>query len=260
MHLQHLHLPSLTPYLRASAIQSHLVTAHLTYKTQTPALRARKAPPPPLLLTFQTLPTYTCGRREIGTLTPSQISHLKASGRAEFHEALRGGQTTFHGPGQLTAYLILDLLAHRLTPRTHIRLLEDSLIAACASYGIKGLTTENPGVWVTDDEKIASVGVHLRRNVASHGIGLNVETNLEWFDRIVACGLVGKRATSFEKLGVKVEGGVEEVGRVLAEKVARYLGKPDVNGGVDGVKAVDLGEVIEQEAVEATAKEDGWAG
>ena len=115
-------------------------------------------------------------------------------------------------------------------------------------------------MWVTDDEKIASVGVHLRRNVASHGIGLNVETNLEWFDRIVACGLVGKRATSFEKLGVKVEGGVEEVGRVLAEKVARYLGKPDVNGGVDGVKAVDLGEVIEQEAVEATAKEDGWAG
>lgn len=249
MHLQHLHLPGLTPYLRASAIQSHLVTAHLTHKTLSPTLRAHTSTPPPLLLTFQTPPTYTCGRREIGTLTPEQLSYLRASGRAEFHEALRGGQTTFHGPGQLTAYLILDLLAHKLTPRTHIRVLEDSVIDACAAYGIKGFTTENPGVWVTEEEKIASVGVHLRRNVASHGIGLNISTDLAWFDRIVACGLVGKRATSFERIGVKPDDEVDEVGRVLAGIVARHL------EDVEGTEAVDLQDVVGREMVEALGPE-----
>lgn len=254
MHLQHLHLPGLTSYLRASSIQSHAVTTHLTHKTLSPALRAKTSPPEPLLLTFQTPPTYTCGRREIGTLTPEQISYLRASGRAEFHEALRGGQTTFHGPGQLTAYLILDLLTHKLTPRIHIQLLEDSLIETCAAYGIKGFTTENPGVWVTEEDKIASVGVHLRRNVASHGVGLNIATDLAWFDRIVACGLVGKRATSFEKMGVKPEGGVEEVGRVLAGIVARHL------TGVEGTKAVRLQDVMGQQMVETTGPSEPESG
>lgn len=256
MHLQHLQLPGLTPYLRASAIQLNVVTAHLTHKKLSPALRATTSPPPPLLLTFQTLPTYTCGRREIGNLTAEQVSYLRASGRVEFFEALRGGQTTFHGPGQLTAYLIINLPVHQLTARTHIRLLEDSLLDTCAAYGIKGFTTENPGVWVTDEDKIASVGVHLRRKVTSHGVGLNITTDLAWFDRIVACGLVGKQATSFEKMGMKPEGGVEEVGRVFAGIVARHL------VDVEGINSVSMQEVVGQEVVEAmglSGSESGWS-
>lgn len=198
MRLRHLHLPGRTPYLKASAIQEHLVRSHLDHK----ASRSTAPAPSPVLLTFQTPPTYTCGRREVGALSREQKAHLRADGKAEFHEALRGGQTTFHGPGQVTAYLILSLQEHRLNARTHVRLLEDSAIGTCAGYWLDAHTTDNPGVWIgssPDERKIASVGVHLRRHIASHGVGLNVTVKLWWFDRIVACGLPDKKATSIEK-------------------------------------------------------------
>ncbi|KAL9135796.1 MAG: hypothetical protein Q9175_002993 [Cornicularia normoerica] len=200
MRLRHLHLPGLTPYLRASAIQEHLVRLHLDHKAS--QLTPPGPSPGPVLLTFQTPPTYTCGRREVGTLSREQKAHLRADGKAEFHEALRGGQTTFHGPGQLTAYLILSLQEHNLNARTYVRLLEDSVIGTCAGYWLETHTTENPGVWTgsnPDERKLASVGVHLRRYIASHGVGLNVTVKLWWFDRIVACGLPEKKATSIEK-------------------------------------------------------------
>ncbi|KAM0798320.1 hypothetical protein BDR22DRAFT_381370 [Usnea florida] len=202
MRLRHLHLPGLTPYLRASAIQENLVRLHLDHKASRPTATAPTPNPGPVLLTFQTPPTYTCGRREIGALSQEQIDHLRAGGKAEFHEALRGGQTTFHGPGQLTAYLILSLQEHNLTARNYIRLLEDSVIGTCARYWLQAHTTENAGVWIgssPDERKLASVGVHLRRQVASHGVGLNVTVDLWWFDRIVACGLPEKKATSIMK-------------------------------------------------------------
>lgn len=198
MKLRHLHLPGLTPYLRASAIQEHLVRLHLDHK----ASQSTAPAPGPVLLTFQTPPTYTCGRRENRALSSEQIAHLRAGGKAEFHEALRGGQTTFHGPGQVTAYLILSLQEHDLNARTHVRLLENSVIGTCEKYGLEAHTTENPGVWVglsPDERKLASVGLHLRRHIASHGIGLNVTVRLWWFDRIVACGLPEKKATSIKK-------------------------------------------------------------
>ncbi|KAK3079096.1 hypothetical protein LTS18_005749, partial [Coniosporium uncinatum] len=154
-------------------------------------------------------------------------AYLKADGRADFAEALRGGQTTFHGPGQLVAYPILDLKQHGLTPRCYVALLEKTLIATCADYGIKAMTTENTGVWVDDEHKIAAIGVHLRRNVSSHGVGLNVGTDLWWFNRIVACGLEGKSTTSFEDQGLKGKG-VEEVGDVFVKRLAEGL--ESVNG------------------------------
>ena len=196
--LRHLHLPGLTSYLNASTIQNRLVRAHLDHKGSP----STSPPPGPILLTFQTPPTYTYGRREIGNVSDSQIEHLRAGGRAEVYEALRGGQTTFHGPGQLIAYLIISLQDHGLNTRSHIRLLENSVIETCRLYSLTTHTTGNPGVWIgsqPDDRKIASVGVHLRRYIASHGISLNVSVDLSWFDRIVACGLVGKRATNIEK-------------------------------------------------------------
>jgi len=115
-------------------------------------------------------------------------------------------------------------------------MLEKSLIATCARYGIKARTTENTGVWTSEDDKIAAIGVHMRRNITSHGVGLNVHTNLWWFDRIVACGLEGKRATSFEKMGIEGKD-VESVGRVFVEEVARRL------EGVEGVERVGEDEV-----------------
>ena len=209
LHLNHIHLPKLTPYIHASTIQQHYVCQHLHHK----AYFTTRPTPNPVLLTFQTPPTYTCGRREIGTLSPAQIATLRYEGRAEFHEALRGGQTTFHGPGQLTAYLICSLQSHNLSPRKYVRLLETSVIDTCRRYGLWTYTTkDNPGVWIKTgtvdgsvENKIASVGVHLRRNVASHGIGLNVSTDLAWFRRITACGLPGNLVTSvMEQVGKQI--------------------------------------------------------
>lgn len=136
----------------------------------------------------------------------------------------------------MTAHLVLTLKQHNLRPRSYVRFLEDSVIQTVARYGIKGFVTENPGVWITEERKIASVGVHMRRGVSSHGIGLNVCTELGWFERIVACGLVGKRATSLRAEGV--EGvGVGEVAAVLAEVMAGGL------EGVEEVRGMDVGEV-----------------
>lgn len=107
------------------------------------------------------------------------------------------------------------------------------------TYGVKGITTENPGVWTTDGErKVCAVGVHLRRNVTSHGIGLNVtEEPLSWLGRIVGCGLEGKGPGSLVTEGAKKEGlGVEGV----AEEFVRVFGE---RLGVDGVVTMSEDEL-----------------
>ena len=231
--LRHIHLPGIVSYQRAARLQEHLVARFLASKPPTNA-----PAPAPHIITAQFVPVYTCGRREVGTVSAKQQEHLRANGRADFVEAMRGGQTTFHGPGQLVAYSIVDLRTHTLSPRCYVGMLEKSLIATCAYYGIKAMTTENTGVWTSEDDKIAAVGVHMRRNITSHGIGLNVHTDLWWFDRIVACGLEGKRTTNFKKLGAG-RPSVKSVGEVFAEEVAERL------VGVEGVERVGQKEIEE---------------
>lgn len=231
MLLRHLHLPRLTHYTTASEIQDKLVKNLLSYKANPKTV----SPPLPTIITAEFHPVYTCGRREVGTLTQQQKDYLTAPtelGRAEFHEALRGGQTTFHGPGQLVAYPIIDLKRHNLTARCYVHLLESCVIRTCAKYGVSTMRTSNPGVWVNVDEKICALGVHLRRNVSSHGVGLNVSTDVGWFGRIVACGLEGKGTTSLALQGVKGVS-VGEVGGQFVNEMAAEL------EGVDKVKMID---------------------
>jgi lipoyl(octanoyl) transferase len=218
MILRHLHLPGLVSYNHAAQLQQKLVSSLLAHKASPKTIPA----PDPTIITTQFHPVYACGRREVGTLSTSQISHLQQPtpwGAAEFVETLRGGQTTFHGPGQLVAYPILDLKRHALSPRCYIHLLESCVMKTCGAYGVATRRTEHPGVWVDDRRKICALGVHLRRNVTSHGIGLNVDTELGWFDRIVGCGLEGKAATSLREQGVGEEVGVDEV----AQKFVRFF-------------------------------------
>jgi lipoate-protein ligase B len=216
--LIHLHFARPVSYRTAQSLQETLVSRFLASKPPS-SLPA----PPPHIITAEFKPVYTCGRREVGTVSAEQQEYLQHGGQAEFVEALRGGQTTFHGPGQLVAYPIIDLRAHRITPRDYVCLLEKSLIATCARYTIKAMTTEHTGVWTTPDDKIAALGVHMRRNITSHGVGLNVNTDLWWFGRIVACGLEGKRTTSFEREGVEgVE--VSDVGKTFAGQIGERLG------------------------------------
>ncbi|OAL06069.1 lipoyltransferase [Phaeosphaeriaceae sp. SRC1lsM3a] len=232
--LRHIHLPGPLPYRVAASLQEHLVSRFLASKPPSNA-----PAPAPHLVTAEFSPVYTCGRREVGNVSVEQQEYLKADGRADFVEAMRGGQTTFHGPGQLVAYPIVDIKTHRLSPRCYVGMLEKSLIATCVRHGIKAMTTENTGVWTSEDDKIAAIGVHMRRNITSHGIGLNINTDLWWFDRIVACGLEGKKTTSFLKQGVKGKN-ADTVGREFAEEVAQRL---------DGVEGVELVEAAEVEAL-----------
>ncbi|KAI9708838.1 MAG: hypothetical protein M1828_002661 [Chrysothrix sp. TS-e1954] len=202
---QHLHLQGVTAYRHANDIQERLVHRLLAWKSN----HTQKTHEPdtfsPTLLTAQFHPVYTCGRREVSTISEGQIKLLRGIDppnphKAEFHTALRGGQTTFHGPGQLVVYPILDLKRHGVSPRDYIKLLEDTTIKVCAAYKVEGERTRDLGVWTQGvdgkGKKIAAVGVHMRRHITSHGVGFNINTDLRWFDRAVMCGLAGKGATS----------------------------------------------------------------
>jgi lipoate-protein ligase B len=102
--LRHIHLPGIVPYATAARLQEALVSRFLAAKPPSSI-----PSPPPYIITTEFNPVYTCGRREVGTVSEKQQAYLRADGRAEFVEAKRGGQTTFHGPGQLVAYPVAPL-------------------------------------------------------------------------------------------------------------------------------------------------------
>ena len=125
--------------------------------------------------------------------------------RAQVYETDRGGDVTYHGPGQLVGYPIFDLTQHRRDVAWYMRSLEEVFIGVARDYGIEaGRAAGAPGVWI-GDEKLVAMGVHLSRWVTSHGFALNVNTDLSYFNWIVPCGLPGKGVTSLAKLlGKKV--------------------------------------------------------
>ncbi|PQE29365.1 lipoyltransferase protein [Rutstroemia sp. NJR-2017a WRK4] len=222
----HIHLKGITPFRTAQAIQFAIASAFLKNKAATSTIQAsavQQLAPTPTVLTFQPTPTYTTGRRQlVAPLPPTLLESLKApltiNDETQFAEVVptsRGGLTTYHGPGQTVIYPILDLRSlpgsssanpSAISPRCYIHLLEETTIDVLAAYDIAAKRTENPGVWYTDDEKIASLGVHLRRNVSSYGVGINQRVERGWWDRIEACGLPGKRIVGAEDI-IRGKGG-----------------------------------------------------
>ena len=133
-------------------------------------------------------------------------SHILATDDAlaargiEVHETGRGGDITYHGPGQIVGYPIVDLKPDRCDVHRYVRDLEEVLIRTVADYGIQGGRVEGlTGVWV-GREKIAAIGVRIARWVTSHGFALNVTTDLECFDLIVPCGIADRGVTSLSRL------------------------------------------------------------
>jgi lipoyl(octanoyl) transferase len=132
----------------------------------------------------------------------------------------RGGDVTYHGPGQLVAYPIFDLREWKRDVGAFVRAVEQAIIDTLAEYGIEaGRIPKLTGVWV-GERKIAAIGVHLSRWVTSHGLALNVNTDLSYFQYIVPCGLT-KPVTSMAQLGVHVT--LEEVSRTLARHFGRVF-------------------------------------
>jgi lipoate-protein ligase B len=155
--------------------------------------------PQDVLILVEHPPVVTMGR---GSREPSHLiaspALLEARGVERF-DVERGGDVTFHGPGQLVAYPIIDLARHKQDLHWYLRQVEETIIRSLAPFGIaaerrSGLT----GVW-TGGRKIASIGVHARQWVTWHGFALNVTTDLSYFDLIVPCGIQGVTMTSVEQ-------------------------------------------------------------
>ncbi len=140
------------------------------------------------LLLLEHPPTYTFGVRgkeEHLLLDEGALAEVGAA----VHRVDRGGDVTFHGPGQLVGYPILDLRRWRQGPVWYVRALEQVLIEALSGFGIAaGRSEGRPGVWV-GNKKIAAIGVRVSRGVTSHGFALNVDPDLQFFSHIIACGL-----------------------------------------------------------------------
>lgn len=152
-----------------------------------------------LLLLTEHNHVYTMGK---GT----DESHLLAdeaelrSGGAEIYRIDRGGDITYHGPGQLVGYPIIDLTGHYQDIHRYLREIEEVLIRTLKDFGIKGAREDNyTGVWV-GSEKIAAIGVKVSRWITMHGFALNVATNLSYYDRIIPCGIFHKGVTSMKKI------------------------------------------------------------
>jgi len=143
-----------------------------------------------------------------------------ASAGISFYPINRGGDVTYHGPGQLVGYPILDLREWKRDVGAYVRGIEQAIIDTLAGYGIAaGRIAGLTGVWV-DGRKIAAIGVHIGRWVTSHGFALNVNTDLSYFQYIVPCGLT-KPVTSMAQLGARVS--VADAGRALVEHFGRVF-------------------------------------
>lgn len=148
-----------------------------------------------VLLLVEHPPVYTLGRGTRESSLPIAPALLRQRG-AEVVEVERGGDVTWHGPGQLVGYPILDLTHHRPDLHWYLRTLEQVLITALGTLGIAAVVEPGKtGVW-TGGRKIASIGVHVKQWVTLHGFALNVRPDLSWFDAIVPCGLTGVTMTS----------------------------------------------------------------
>jgi lipoate-protein ligase B len=186
------------------------------------AARRKAGTIPDTLLLLEHPHVYTFGRN-------ANKEHLLVSRHflnklgAEVFDTDRGGDVTYHGPGQLVGYPILDLTRYRRDIAWYMRSLEEVFIGVAAGFGIRARRLNGvTGVWV-GDEKLVAMGVHISRWVTSHGFAFNVNTDLRYFEHIVPCGLRGKGVTSLEKLlGRNVE--MEVVAKRVIEEFGQVFG------------------------------------
>jgi len=174
------------------------------------------------LLLLEHFPVFTIGRggdeRNL-IATPVRLRELGAT----FIRIDRGGDITFHGPGQIVAYPIVEL-ADPLDLRRYVRALEAAIVETATSFGVAAARVDGlTGVWVDGRRKLAAIGVRVRRGVTTHGLALNVNTDLRWFAEMVPCGIPDKEVTSLAaELGRTVP--MDEVEDSLAVALARNFG------------------------------------
>lgn len=210
------------PYMEAWALQRRLQERLINAKRQVPVEAI-----PHIFLTVEHPPVYTLGKSgDSGNLLLSE-AHLKDRG-ATFVPVDRGGDITFHGPGQLVGYPILDLDRVFTDIHRYLRELEEVIILTCADYGLSADRVDGrTGVWIGPDErgperKICAMGIRCSRWVSMHGFAFNMNTDLSWFGNIIPCGIDDRDVTSLQhELGHEVD--VQEVTeRVLFHFANRF--------------------------------------
>jgi lipoyl(octanoyl) transferase len=180
-------------YSAAAALQDRLVGAR------------KCGAAPNVVLLCEHPHVVTLGRNGRISHLRAGLSHLEKMG-VEFHQTNRGGDVTYHGPGQVVAYPILRLDAIRRDVVWYVRRLEEVMIRASAAFDVEAFRAQGrTGVWTKSiggaaEEKLGAIGVHISRWVTSHGLAYNVSTDLSYFDLIVPCGIADCRVTSLEKL------------------------------------------------------------
>lgn len=248
--LRHVHFPGITPFVQGELIQQKMVAANLDFKKMEAKIRKQLKhfldqgfalsdyedkflkqvllmKPFPTLLTFEFDNVYTGGKQ----MKQDPDLAEKIRGYEElgctYHQLERGGQVTWHGNGQLTAYLIMDLKQFSLLT---VKCYVDAVLLKAVqnmlekNFGLKSYTNENPGVWMSPkDLKIASVGCNIQRAITSYGIGLNINPDMKFLNTYTMCGLAGTRATSVKELVPESDVSVKEVGDLFAKEIAKLL-------------------------------------
>ncbi|KAK6200245.1 uncharacterized protein RJT21DRAFT_121138 [Scheffersomyces amazonensis] len=249
--LKHIHFDGITPFDKGQAIQNMMVNANLDFKKIESKIRKQKSiaasqglvlndyenelltkildiKPSPTLLTFEFENVYTGGKKlKQDPSMVEKIAQFESLG-CKYHQLERGGQITWHGQGQLVAYLILDLKQFK---NLSVRCFVDSVLLKSVqnllkkNYDLDSYTNENPGVWMAkNDFKIASVGCNIQRAITSYGIGLNVAPDLKFLNTFEMCGLPNTTATSIQTLQPELTSlSVKEVGDLYAREVAKLL-------------------------------------
>lgn len=210
--------------------------------------------PNPVILTFEFEPTYTGGKRVKKSITTEQIAKyetftpLKQADNVapKFVQVERGGQITFHGPGQMVAYIIMDLKSfHDFPAKCLVSSIEAATISALKNtkinngehlLNLNAKTTDQTGVWVTDAEKIASIGVHVRRSICSHGVAINVCPDLSYMNNFEMCGLADSKTTSVQEQNTAANVTVQDIAISFVNEFAK-------NVGVNTVERVQLNDL-----------------
>ncbi len=175
---------------------------------------AREASTPDEIWLLEHPPVYTLGMA-------ADRGHVLAAGSIPVVSTDRGGQVTYHGPGQLVAYPLLDVRRQGLNVRTLVMKLEQAVIDLVGAHGVTAMGRRDaPGVYV-EGRKLASLGLRIRRGTSYHGLALNVDMDLAPFQHINPCGMAGMQVTQLADLGIHIS--VEEVGRDFARRLADGL-------------------------------------
>ena len=182
---------------------------------------------PETILIVEHSPVITLGRREESIRNLITNPEELARRKIDLVHSDRGGDITYHGPGQIVAYPIVRLARHGLSVSGYVHRLEAIVIATLADLGIDARADPQAiGVWTMDHEnlaKICAIGVRIRRGVSLHGLALNVATDLSGFDNIIPCGLTGRAVTSIHKILVKSVPSLPETKQILIRHLTESL-------------------------------------